>query len=134
MLAKEKIASAFVPGSHASTFGGNPLAMAAAYAAVETLLSDGILENCRKMGQYFLEKLARLKEKYPVIKEIRGRGLMLAMELHIAGDEIVLRCMKKGLLINCTNGNILRFVPSLIIGADDIDRATEILDEAMGNR
>lgn len=134
MLATEKIASAFVPGSHASTFGGNPLAMAAAYAAVETLLSDGILENCRKMGQYFLEKLEIMRQKYPAIKEVRGRGLMLAMELHIAGDEIVLRCLKNGLLINCTNGNVLRFVPPLVISAGDIDRAMEILDEAMGKR
>lgn len=131
MLATEKVASAFVPGSHASTFGGNPLAMAAACATLETLLHDGILDNCRKMGLYFIEKLERLKVKHNAIKTVRGRGLITALELHTAGDEIVLRCLNKGLLINCTNGNILRFIPPLIITAEDIDKAVEMLDEAM---
>jgi len=132
MLATEKVSQAFVPGSHASTFGGNPLAMAAAYAAMETLLQQNILENCRSMGDYFLSKLSGLLNKYGTIKAVRGRGLILAMELHVPGDEIVLKCLQKGLLINCTNGNILRFVPPLIISADDIDRAVGILDEVMG--
>jgi acetylornithine/N-succinyldiaminopimelate aminotransferase len=131
MLTTDKVAAAFVPGSHASTFGGNPLAMAAACAAVETLLQEGILENCRAMGAYFLDQLAGLMKKYSAIKAIRGRGLMVAMELHGPGEEIVLKCLKKGLLINCTNGNILRFVPPLIISADNIDQAVQILDEVM---
>lgn len=131
MLTTEKVAAAFVPGSHASTFGGNPLAMAAACAAVETLLQEGILDNCRAMGVYFLDQLAGLMRKYSAIKAIRGRGLMVAMELHGPGEEIVLKCLKKGLLINCTNGNILRFVPPLIISAGDIDQAVQILDEVM---
>jgi acetylornithine/N-succinyldiaminopimelate aminotransferase len=131
MLATEKISQAFVPGSHASTFGGNPLAMAAACAAVETLLQDGFLENCRAMGGYFLEQLAGLMNKYAVIKAVRGKGLMVAMELHGPGEEIVLKCLKTGLLINCTNGNILRFVPPLTISAGDIDQAVGILAEVM---
>ena len=131
MLTTDKVAAAFVPGSHASTFGGNPLAMAAACAVVETLLQEGILENCRAMGAYFLDQLAGLIRKYSAIKAIRGRGLMVAMELHGPGEEIVLKCLKKGLLINCTNGNILRFVPPLIISAGDIDKAVQILDEVM---
>ena len=131
MLTTDKVAAAFVPGSHASTFGGNPLAMAAACAVVETLLQEGILENCRAMGAYFLDQLAGLIRKYSAIKAIRGRGLMVAMELHGPGEEIVLKCLKKGLLINCTNGNILRFVPPLIISAGDIDQAVGILDEVM---
>jgi predicted acetylornithine/succinylornithine family transaminase len=131
MLTTDKVAAAFVPGSHASTFGGNPLAMAASCAVVETLLQEGILENCRAMGVYFLDQLAGLMRKYSAIKTIRGRGLMVAMELHGPGEEIVLKCLKKGLLINCTNGNILRFVPPLIISAGDIDQAVQILDEVM---
>ena len=131
MLTTDKVAAAFVPGSHASTFGGNPLAMAASCAVVETLLQEGILENCRAMGAYFLDQLAGLIRKYSAIKAIRGRGLMVAIELHGPGEEIVLKCLKKGLLINCTNGNILRFVPPLIISAGDIDQAVGILDEVM---
>ena len=134
MLATEKVAAAFVPGSHASTFGGNPLAMAAAYATAQTILTDGVLENCRQMGDYFLGLLAGLMKKHGIIKAVRGRGLMLAMELTINGEDIVGRCLKKGLLINCTNGNIIRFVPPLIIGAADIDRAVQILDEVISER
>jgi len=134
MLATQEVAQAFVPGSHASTFGGNPLAMAAAIATVETILNNGVLENCLEMGGYFLGLLAGLMNRHGIIKAIRGRGLMLAMELTINGEEIVGRCLKKGLLINCTNGNILRFVPPLIIGAADIDQAVQILDEVISEQ
>ena len=128
LLAKEKIAAAFVPGSHGSTFGGNPLACAAALATLETILGEGILENCRKVGAYFLSRLGGLKEKHPKIREVRGQGLILAIELTVPGGEFVDKCMEKGLLINCTNGNVLRFVPPLILTRQDVDRAVGILD------
>ncbi len=131
LLAKEKIAAAFVPGSHGSTFGGNPLACAAAMATLETILEEGILENCRKVGEYFLSRLAALKEKHPRIREVRGRGLILAVELTVPGAEYVSKCMGKGLLINCTNGNVLRFVPPLILTKQDVDKAVGILDEVL---
>jgi acetylornithine/N-succinyldiaminopimelate aminotransferase len=131
MLATERVSRAFIPGSHASTFGGNPLAMAAACATMRILLEDGILEHCRMMGEYFLNALRDLNKKQPLIKSVRGKGLILAAELDIQGDEIVLQCLHKGLLINCTNGNILRFVPPLIVRKDEIDKALEILDDVM---
>ena len=131
VLAKDRVASAFTPGSHASTFGGNPPAMAAALATLETILKTGILENCRLMGSYFLQKLEELMERHPAIAAVRGRGLMIALDLGHPGEEIVKRCLEKGLLINCTNVNILRFLPPLIVGREDIDRAVEIFDEAM---
>jgi len=134
LLATDRVASAFVPGSHASTFGGNPLAMAAGLAVLETMLKEGFLENCRRLGKYFLESLENLKIKYPYIKEVRGRGLILGMELTLEGTDIVRSCMEKGLLINCTNGNVLRFVPPLIITESDVDKAVEILDRAMGEQ
>ena len=134
VLATEKVASSFAPGSHASTFGGNPVAMAAGLAVLETLLHGGVLENCRRSGKYLSERLNDLKRKYPFIKEVRGRGLILGMELMVEGAEIVRSCMEKGLLINCTNGNVLRFVPPLIITDSDVDRAVEILDRAMGEQ
>ncbi|MDO8785771.1 MAG: acetylornithine transaminase [Syntrophales bacterium] len=131
MLARDEIASAFVPGSHASTFGGNPLAMAAALASGETILMDGVLENCKKVGTYFLKRLEELALKHVVIKEVRGKGLIIGVELAAGGDEIVRKCMDKGLLINCIGGNILRFVPPLIITESDIDQAIDILDGVM---
>jgi acetylornithine/N-succinyldiaminopimelate aminotransferase len=131
LLAKEKIAAAFVPGSHGSTFGGNPLACAAALATLETVMDEGVLDNCRKVGAYFLSRLGELKEKHTRIREVRGRGLILAIELSVPGAEFVLKCMEKGLLINCTNGNVLRFIPPLILTQPDVDKAVRILDEAL---
>jgi len=128
LLASERVAASFVPGSHGSTFGGNPLATAAGLATLEAILDEGILENCRKVGEYFFERLCGLKEKQGRIREVRGRGLILAIELTVPGADFVLACMEKGLLINCTNGNVLRFVPPLILTRQDVDRAVGILD------
>lgn len=131
MLAKDHVAAAFQPGDHASTFGGNPLACAAALAAMETLLQDGVLENARQVGQYFADKLKQLAGKYDFVKEVRGLGLILGMELTIEGKDIVARCLEQGLLINCTNVNVLRFLPPLIITENEVDQAIAILDKAM---
>jgi acetylornithine/succinyldiaminopimelate/putrescine aminotransferase len=108
--------------------------MAAGLTVMETLLKGDILENCRRSGRYFLESLENLKRKYPFVKEVRGRGLIIGMELTVEGTDIVRSCMEKGLLINCTSGNVLRFIPPLIITEAEVDRAVEILDRAMGER
>lgn len=131
MLATEFVAKAFSPGNHASTFGGNMLAMAAVQATLKTILSDNILQNCSEMGSYFLAKLGSIKAKHPVITDVRGRGLMIACSLAIEGADIVSSCQKKGLLINCTGGKTLRFIPPLTIKKEEIDAAVSILDEAM---
>lgn len=131
MLATDKIAKAFVPGNHASTFGGNPLAMAAANATVKTMLQEGLLEHCRKMGDYFLLKLKKMQQKHEIIKEVRGKGLMLAAQLNIECSEIVNECLKRGLLLISAGSKTLRFVPPLIITAQDIDQAAKVLDEVM---
>ncbi|MEE9911391.1 MAG: acetylornithine transaminase [Deltaproteobacteria bacterium] len=128
MLATDEIAKAFSPGNHASTFGGNLLAMAAAKATINTMLDEGVLENCRKMGDYFLTKLQALKSKHAIISGVRGKGLMLACALTIEGADIVKTCQERGLLINCTGGKTLRFVPPLTITQQDIDSAIAILD------
>lgn len=131
LLAKQKIAAAFVPGSHGSTFGGNPLACAAALATLGTILDEGILDNCRKVGEYFLARLGELKNRHSRIREVRGLGLILAVELTVPGAEFVQKCMENGLLINCTNGNVLRFVPPLILTRWDVDKAVGILSGAL---
>ena len=134
MLATDKIASAFQPGSHASTFGGNPLACAAALAALETILEDGfILDNCIRMGSYFLKRLGQLKDYYPEkILDIRGKGLLVAMEINTDGTSIVNACLERGALINCTSGNVLRFMPPLIVEEGEIDKLVDILEEVLG--
>ncbi|MBN2688585.1 MAG: acetylornithine transaminase [Deltaproteobacteria bacterium] len=131
MLATDAAAAAFVPGNHASTFGGNPLGMAAAMATLDTILTGGVLDNCKAVGAYFFDRLRELKGAHDIITDVRGRGLIVGVELSIPGDAIVSMAMENGVLINCTNGNILRFVPPLIITRDHVDRVIEVLDEVM---
>jgi predicted acetylornithine/succinylornithine family transaminase len=132
LLAREAVASVFVPGTHASTFGGNPLGMAAGIAVLETLLDGNTLPRCRAMGTRLRSALESLKGRHGIIREVRGLGLMTGVELSVPGDEIVVRAMKKGLLINCTAGNVLRLVPPLVITEEDVDGAVRILDEVLG--
>ncbi|MGD0168954.1 MAG: acetylornithine transaminase [Smithella sp.] len=131
MLATDKIAKAFVPGNHASTFGGNPFAMAAATAVVETMLQEGILEHCREVGDYFLSQLKKLQQKHAIIRDVRGKGLMIAAELNIEAGDIINQCIKRGLLIISAGSKTLRFVPPLIITEQDVDFAINVLDEVM---
>jgi len=134
ILAKDKIAQAFAPKTHASTFGGNPVACAAAVATLETILEDGyLLEYCQRISKYFLKKLNTLKEKYPdIIKEIRGLGLLIGVEFVSNVNELVKKCIEKGLLVGTAgDGSVLRFTPPLIIEKDDIDEAISILDKAI---
>ncbi len=129
MLAGEELAAHLGPGTHGSTFGGNPLATAAGIATLETLLNEDILDNCRSMGAYFQDELEKLQQKYAFITEVRGRGLIIGVEMSIEGGEMVKTAMAKGLLINCTVGKVLRFIPPLIISRNEIDQAISILDD-----
>ncbi|MEE8423736.1 MAG: acetylornithine transaminase [Thermodesulfobacteriota bacterium] len=131
MLATDEVAESFTPGSHASTFGGNPLAAAAGLAAIKVLLHSDILDNCSKVGGYLLKKLEALTQHYPFIKEVRGKGLMIGMELTIAGANIVNDCLEEGLLINCTVNNVIRFLPPLIVSKEEVDQMLEILRKVL---
>jgi len=127
MLAKDEVAAAFTPGTHGSTFGGNPLVTAAALAAVRTILEDGILNATCEIGDYLLGELLNLK-KFPFVAEVRGIGLMIGMELTIPGADIVKMGHERGLLLNVTHDTVLRFVPPLIVTKREIDRMIVILD------
>ena len=129
VLAKETVSKAFGPGSHGSTFGGNPVCCAAGTAVLETLLEDGFLDNAAAMGDYLRGKLTSLGEKYDFIEEIRGLGLMLGVQLGCAGGSIVDRSREKGLLINCAAKTVLRLLPPLNVTPQQMDEAVEILDE-----
>ena len=131
MMAKEEIAAALVPGKHASTFGGNALACAAAIGVIEAIEEGKLLENTVRMGQYAKEKLQQLKQKHFIIDHIRGTGLMIGIQLTGPGKEIVDKCLEKGLRINCTNNTILRFMPPMIVSKEQIDDAIDIIDDAM---
>jgi len=129
VLIKEKVAESFKPGDHASTFGGNPLATAAGVAALSAILEEGMLGNCEKVGEYFLSKLNEIKKKFPFVQEVRGKGLILGIELKMDGGAIVKEMMQRGFLINCTMGNVLRFLPPLIVIKAEVDRLVEVLEE-----
>ncbi|HEA46968.1 MAG TPA: aminotransferase class III-fold pyridoxal phosphate-dependent enzyme, partial [bacterium] len=133
MITKDRIASYFSPGNHASTFGGNPLACSAACAALEAVLEEKLIENAAQVGNYFIEKLKGLQKKYSFIKSVRGKGLMIGMELEFEGKNIVTKCQEKGILINCTVDKVLRFIPPLIVTKDEVDRVITTLDEVFKN-
>ena len=128
-IATQEVANAFTPGSHASTFGGNPLATRVGCAVVDTIIEEGILDQCQRMSHYFMEGLHTLKNKYSFIKDVRGRGLLIGVELDFPGKGFVEECMKRRLLINCTMDTVLRFVPPLIITPDQIDIVLTTLEE-----
>jgi len=128
VLAKEQVAAAFAPGSHASTFGGNPLAMAAAKTTLEIMLREGVIASCREKGTYFMKLLGELQQRHEIIKEVRGRGLLIGMELSTAAGGFIGKAMEKGLLIASAGPNVLRFVPPLIVARKDMEQAAAILD------
>ncbi len=130
IIANESVASAFEPGSHGSTFGGNPLACSAGIAVLSTLLQSTLIDECAIKGACFKEKLKILKDKYSFVKDVRGKGLMLGLELEpwVSGKEVVKLALNKGFIINCTGDNTLRFVPPLIITIDEINELIKALD------
>jgi len=131
MLAHDCISQAFGPGSHATTFGGTPLVTAVAKAVLNTMLNEGLLEHCTTVGEYFKNRLIDLSKKYPFVKEVRGKGLILGMELETPCGEIVKSCMAQGFLINCTHDTVLRFIPPLVVKEADIDALVKALDRAL---
>lgn len=132
-LAKEEIAQAFNPGTHASTFGGNPLVCSAALAVLNTILEGDLLENCRQMGQYLEKALTHLKDKYGLIKDVRGRGLIWGMELDRSVTPLINACLEEGVLIISAGENVLRFLPPLIVKQEHIDRMAGVLDKVMSS-
>ncbi len=131
LIARSEVAANFVPGTHAATFGGNPLVTAAAIAVIEAIDEEGLLENARVMGEYIREKLRKMAKRQKTIREVRGTGLMIGVELEHEGADVVRRCFEAGLLINCTQGNVLRFMPSMTVTRREANKALRILKEAL---
>jgi len=131
MLAIEELSNAFGAGSHATTFGGTPLVTAVSKAVVTSLLEDGWIDHCRVVGDYFKERLEELAKKYDFIKEVRGQGLILGVEMTRPGYSVVKAMMEKGFLINCTQEKVLRFIPPLIVEKEEIDLLVETLENVL---
>ncbi|MBI4744787.1 MAG: acetylornithine transaminase [Actinobacteria bacterium] len=129
ILAKEEVAEVFEPGDHATTFGGGPLVCSAALATLGVLEKDELVKNSQEVGEYFKNKLFEFQKKFDLIKEVRGKGLMIGVELNKkAAKDIVLKCLDKGLVINNVASDILRFIPPLCISKNEVDTALKILE------
>ncbi len=128
MLAKDAVAASFVPGTHGSTFGGNPLVAAAGIATVRAILEEGLLNRAEEMGEYLHGELETLGKRYPFVKEVRGIGLMIGMSLAIPGGDIVKKGHERGLLLNVTHDTVLRFVPPLTVSKQEINQMIQILE------
>ncbi len=128
MLAKDAVAASFSPGTHGSTFGGNPLVTAAGVAAVRAVLEEGLLNRAEEMGEYLIGELERLKEKHSFITDVRGIGLMIGMELSVPAGEIVLKGLERGVLLNVAQDRVLRFVPPLIVTKQEVNEMIAVLD------
>jgi len=132
-LVRPDILSVMKKGEHSSTFGGNPLACAAGTATLQALTQDGLIENAKNMGEKFLRGLNDLKSKHKIIREVRGRGLMIGIELKFEVKDILMEGIKNGLLLLYSGRNILRFLPPLVISEEDIVKTLQILDKLLTN-
>ncbi|NIP31710.1 MAG: aminotransferase class III-fold pyridoxal phosphate-dependent enzyme, partial [Candidatus Dadabacteria bacterium] len=134
ILAKEEVAQHFTPGSHGTTFGGNPLAMSSACTVIETIVEEDLLTNCNSMGNHFLELLDTLKNEYKeYIKEVRGKGLILGIEFFNKefAKKVFQVCIDKGLLLILTIENVFRILPPLNTSIDEVNYAIKVINESI---
>ena len=131
LAATNRVMKSFAPGTHAATFGGNPLACAAALASLKVLTGKNFLDKANATGAYFLKRLKAIAKNNPVVKEARGTGMFLALELNKPGGDVVIDCMNRGFLINCIQSNVLRFIPPLNISRKDIDSLIPVLTDSL---
>ncbi len=133
VMASNDVSETFVPGDHAATFGGSPLACAAAKASINYIIDENLVQKSKENGLYFTKKLEIIKENNSIVKEVRGKGLMIGMELFKDCGNLVDELRERGIIINCAAGNVLRFVPPLIISKTQIDSITSALDDAISS-
>ncbi len=132
LIARRAIADALGPGTHATTFGGSPLACAASLAVLDAIQREHLVTNAQRQGVYVRQQLQRLQQAYPqLIRDVRGQGLMVGIELTREGKTIVDQCRERHLLINCTQERVLRLLPALTVTAKQIDRAIGVLDDVL---
>jgi predicted acetylornithine/succinylornithine family transaminase len=131
LIARPEVAEKLKPGTHAATFGGNPLAARAALATIEMIEQEGLLERGIKIGEHFQRRFLALKERCPLVTDVRVKGTMIGVELSIDGSAIVQGCLQKRLLINCTHQTVLRLLPALTISGEQIDEGCDVIDEVI---
>ena len=127
IIAREDVARAFSPGMHGTTFGGGPLQCRLALKVLEIIERRGFLEHVREVGAYFRQQLEQLRRELPVIREVRGEGLMLAAELSVPGKDVVRQALEAGFILNCTQTKVLRFLPPLVLERQHVDELIAVL-------
>ncbi len=133
LVATPEVAEKLKPGTHAATFGGNPLAARAALATIETIEQEGLLERGVQLGARFQQRFLELKEKCPLITDVRVKGTMIGVELSVEGAPVVQGCLEKGLLINCTHQTVLRLLPALTLSDEQLEDGCDIISEVLLN-
>jgi predicted acetylornithine/succinylornithine family transaminase len=131
LVARPEVAEKLRPGTHAATFGGNPIACVAALATLETIEADGLLERAIQIGERFRQRFEALRKKLPLIQDIRVRGAMIGVELAVDGAPVVQACLERRLLINCTHTTVLRLLPALTLTDAELDEGCAILEEVL---
>jgi acetylornithine/N-succinyldiaminopimelate aminotransferase len=131
LIAKPEVGEKLKPGTHAATFGGNPIACVAALATIETIEKDGLLDRAEKLGQRFLDRFTALKARTPLVREVRVKGVMIGIQLASDGTGIVQECLKRKLLINCTHQTVIRLLPAMNLSDADADKGMAILEEVL---
>ncbi len=131
VIAKNHVAAAFEHGNHGTTFGGNPLACAAACATLSTILDEDLAAQAAEKGDYFMDTFREKTAGWDVIKEVRGRGLMIGVELNFEGADVVKEMLQRGVIGNCASGNVMRIVPPLIITKEQLDKVIDVLIESI---
>jgi predicted acetylornithine/succinylornithine family transaminase len=131
LVARPDVADKLKPGTHAATFGGNPVAARAALATIETIEQEGLLHRAGQIGEKFRSRFLALKEKCPLVSEVRVKGTMIGVELGVEGAAAVQGCLEKGLLVNCTHQTVLRLLPALTISDDQIDEGCDVIDDVL---
>lgn len=127
MLARREVAAALRPGTHAATFGGNPIAAAAGIATLETIEQDGLLKNAKELGEFFHKFFTALQKDCPLLRDVRVRGVMIGLELAVDGNPVVKQCLERKLLVNCTQGVVIRLLPAMNLALEQAEEGCKIL-------
>ncbi len=131
MLAKEEVASSFTPGTHAATFGGNPLVTAAAFATLTTVLKEDLVSRAAEMGERLVRELQTVQAAHQSVKAIRGKGLLVGMELNREVKPVLMMCLERGLLLSSAGEKVIRFAPPLIVSEQEVRRAVDVVDAVL---
>ncbi len=131
MIARDEVALSLRPGMHASTFGGNPVAMAAGIATVKTIEEEGLLENCQRMAERFRQRFEALKQELPIVTDVRVRGMMIGVELSVPAGPVVQKCLERRLLVNATHNTVLRLLPALNVTEEQVEEGCEVLSDVL---